>query len=140
MLPYKNLKTTLGNITTKFGGRTRGEAFHPGVDIANAPGTPIPALADGVITTVGKTSNGFGNVVTLKDGQGGVHQYGHLQGANVRPGMKVKRGQQIARMGRSGNSYSPTGGDPTHLDIRIANAYGKWADPTPLLQNINKQQ
>lgn len=133
---YKNL-SSLGKITTPFGGSTRGEKFHPGVDIANVPGTPVPALADGVITSVGKTTNGFGNIVTLKDKEGSVHQYGHLQGANVTPGMRVKKGQQIARMGRSGNSYSPTGGDPTHLDVRIANAYGRWKNPTSYIQNLN---
>jgi murein DD-endopeptidase MepM/ murein hydrolase activator NlpD len=132
---YKNL-TSLGNVTTPFGGKTKGEKFHPGVDVANVQGTPIPALADGQITTVVKTINGFGNIVTLKDREGSVHQYGHLQGSNVRPGQTVRRGQPIGRMGKTGNSYSPSGGDPTHLDVRIADAHARWKDPTPLLKNI----
>jgi murein DD-endopeptidase MepM/ murein hydrolase activator NlpD len=122
----------LGNLTTPFGGRTRGEAYHPGIDVANKPGTPIPALAKGMVTSVGPTSNGMGNVVTLKDAAGNVHQYGHLQKALVRPGMAVKKGQAIAKMGSTGNSYSPSGGDPTHVDIRIADAYGKWKNPMQL--------
>jgi len=134
---YPNLKS-LGNITTPFGGQTRGEPQHPGVDFANKEGTDIPAFADGVITNVGTDSNGFGNVVHLKDAGGNVHQYGHLKASAVKPGMQVKKGQKIAEMGKSGNSYSPSGGDPTHLDIRIASAYGKWKNPMTYLNNFNK--
>lgn len=139
MLPknYKNV-TALGNLTTPFGGKTRGENFHPGIDIANVPGTPVPALEDGVVTSVGKTSNGFGNVVVLRDNTGKVHQYGHLMAATVKAGEKVRKGQQIGKMGKTGNSYSPSGGDPTHLDVRVANAKGGWTDPTPMLRNLNK--
>lgn len=125
-----------GQITTPFGGKTRGEAVHPGLDIANKTGTPIPAFADGTVTSVGPTTNGMGNIVTLRDTGGNVHQYGHLQGATVKPGQAVKKGQQIAKMGATGNSYSPTGGDPSHLDLRIATAYGKWKNPMTYLRNF----
>lgn len=128
-----NLKLP-GNITTPFMGKTRSEPKHPGIDVANKSGTPIPAFADGVITRVGKDKQGFGNVVVLKDKEGSVHQYGHLQNALVKPGQKVKRGSPIAQMGKSGNSYSPTGGDPSHLDLRIANAYGRWKNPLTYLK------
>lgn len=131
---YKNLILP-GKITTPYGGKTRGESFHPGIDIANASGTPIPAFADGIVTTVGPKTNGFGNVVTIKDTGGNVHQYGHLQKAVVKPGMKVKKGQQIANMGKSGNSYSPSGGDPSHLDLRIASPDGKWKNPISYINN-----
>jgi murein DD-endopeptidase MepM/ murein hydrolase activator NlpD len=131
----KNKFKNLGNLTTPFGGKTRGEAFHPGVDFANKEGTPIPALATGTVTTVGKTNNGFGNIVTLKDTGGNVHQYGHLQGSLVKPGQVVKKGQPIAKMGKTGNSYSPSGGDPTHVDIRIASPEGKWKNPSLYLKH-----
>ena len=137
MNPKKYNKIRLpGNITTPFGGQTRGESFHPGIDVANKEGTPIPAFADGTVTSVGPTSNGMGNVVTLKDTEGNTHQYGHLQGSLVKPGMTVKKGQQIARMGRSGNSYSPSGGDPSHLDLRIVSAYGQWKNPLTYVRNF----
>ena len=134
---FKKLKIP-GKITTPYGGQTRGEDFHPGLDIANASGTPIPAFADGTITSVGPRDDGSGNVVTLKDNGGNTHQYSHLQGANVRPGFRVKRGQKIATMGKSGNSYSPTNGDSSHLDIRISSAYGKWKNPLTYLNSFIK--
>ena len=117
-------------------GKTRGESQHPGVDVANKSGTIIPALDDGIITATGTTTNGMGNVVVLKDKEGNMHQYGHLQNALVKPGMKVKRGKPIARMGKSGNVYSPSGGDPTHVDIRIATKFGKWKNPLTYLRNL----
>jgi hypothetical protein len=134
---YNNLKLP-GNLTTPFMGKTRGEPVHPGVDFANKEGTPIEAFADGVITRVGETDNGFGNIVTLKDSSGNVHQYGHLQGALVKPGMQVKKGQPIAKMGHSGNSYSPTNGPSDHLDLRIASPAGKWKNPMLYLDNGKK--
>lgn len=72
----------------------------------------------------------------MKDSGGNVHQYGHLQGALVKPGMQVKKGQAIAKMGKTGNVYSPSGGDPTHLDLRIVTAYGKYKNPMTYLNNI----
>lgn len=131
MNPKKIFKN-LGNLTTPFGGQTRGESKHPGLDIANKEGTPIPALSDGTITTVGETSNGFGNIVALKDKEGNVHQYGHLQKSVVKPGMKVRKGQTIGKMGHSGNSYSESGGPSDHLDIRVATPNGSWKNPMEL--------
>lgn len=130
-----NLKAP-GVVTTPFGGQTRGEKNHLGVDFANRSGSPIPAFADGVVTGVGPTQNGMGNVVTLKDTEGNIHQYGHLQGANVKTGQQVRKGQQIAQMGKTGNSYSPTGGDPSHLDIRIVSAYGRYKNPMTYLKSF----
>jgi murein DD-endopeptidase MepM/ murein hydrolase activator NlpD len=132
---YKNLRAP-GIITTPFGGQTKDEQTHAGVDFANKSGTSIPAFADGTIVSTGQTNNGMGNVVILKDSGGNTHQYGHLQGAVVRAGQKVKRGQEIAKMGASGNSYSPSGGDPSHLDIRIVSAYGKWKNPLTFLKSF----
>ena len=135
MNPNINL-SQIGNLTTPFGGSTKGETFHPGLDIANRPGSPIPAFADGTIQSVGPTSNGMGNIVTLKDVGGNTHQYSHLQKANVKPGQRVKKGQTLGGMGSTGGtSYSPSGGNADHLDIRISNAYGKYMNPMAYLKN-----
>lgn len=131
---YNNLKAP-GNITVGFGQRTKDEKQHMGVDFANAKGSPIPAFEDGVITGVGVVKNGLGNVIILKDKNGDTHSYGHLQRAVVKPGMRVRKGQEIAKMGDEGNSYSPSGGDSSHLDIRISNAYGKYKNPLNYLKN-----
>lgn len=130
---YNNLRAP-GNLTVGFGQRTKDEPKHMGVDFANKSGTPIPAFADGVVIGVGSTNNGLGNVVTLKDAGGNTHSYGHLQKAVVKPGMRVKKGQQIANMGATGNSYSPSGGDPSHVDVRIVDAYNRYKNPLTYLK------
>ena len=135
---YTNL-AQLGNITTPYGGKTRSEPFHKGVDIANKSGTPIPNMADGVVvsakTGMGKGSpDNSGNQVVIKDGQGNTHMYSHLRDVLVKPGQKVSKNQKIATMGDSGNTYSPTGGDASHLDYRVADAYGRYRDPSKIIK------
>ena len=125
---YKNLKAP-GVVTTPFGGQTRDEQSHSGVDFANKEGTEIPAFEDGTVVGTAPTNNGMGNVVTLQDVNGDTHKYGHLRNFNVKPGQRVKKGQKIATMGKTGNSYSPSGGDPSHLDVRIVDAYGRFKNP-----------
>jgi murein DD-endopeptidase MepM/ murein hydrolase activator NlpD len=132
---YKNLQAP-GVVTTPFLGRTKDENPHKGVDFANKTGTPIPAFNEGDIVATGPTSNGQGNVVVLKDVNGDTHEYSHLQKPLVKPGMKVKKGQPIATMGATGNSYSPSGGDPSHLDIRIVSAYGRYKNPMTYLNSF----
>lgn len=132
--PKYNLLKKLGNLTTNFGGSTRDDPNHQGIDIANASGTPIPAMEDGVVTAVGSKTDGAGNVLILKDKNGMTQQYSHLKNALVKPGMQVKKGTPVAQMGASGNSYSPSGGDASHLDLRISNAYGRYMNPLTYLR------
>lgn len=128
----------LGNLTTPFGAKTEQEQFHPGVDIANKKGTPIPAFAGGVVQHIinGRQpgENNFGNSVIVKDKQGLTHRYSHLAGVGVKPGQQVMDGQQIGTMGDSGAAYSPTGGDASNLDYRIMNAYGQYLDPSKIMR------
>ena len=128
----------LGNLTTPFGAKTEQENFHPGVDIANKKGTPIPAFAGGVVQHVidGRQpgENNFGNSVIVKDKHGLTHRYSHLANVAVRPGQQVGDGQHIGTMGDSGAAYSPSGGDASNLDYRIMNAYGQYVDPSRILR------
>lgn len=130
-----NILKKIGNLTTPFGGSTRGESWHPGVDIAAPEGSPIPAITPGIVSSVQKSNNGFGNTVTVNTPNGDVQQFAHLQKALVKPGQKVMRGQMIAKMGDSGNSYSESNGSASHLDLRIVNAFGRWKNPMVYLRN-----
>lgn len=126
--------TNLGNITTPFGARTEQEAFHPGIDVANRKGTSIPAFVGGrilqTIRGIKPGENNFGNSIILKDKNGNIHRYSHLNSVNVKPGETVRDGQQnIATMGDSGAAYSPTGGDASNLDYRIVDAFGRFLNP-----------
>ena len=135
---YQILKTKLGNITTPFGGKTKYEKFHEGIDIANKKGTKIPAFVPGKVIGIkdGQENgdNGFGNSIIIKDKYGNVHRYSHLKDILVKPLQNVEKGKTIATMGDSGSAYSPTGSDATHLDYRIHNAYKKYIDPTKYIK------
>lgn len=134
---FKNL----GVMTVPFGGKTAEEQFHPGVDFANDIGTPIPAMVDGTVVEANdghvQGENNFGNSVTVRDANGDNHQYHHLQQIGVKLGQMVRKGQNVATMGNSGATYSPSGkGDGTHLDYRIISAYGRYKNPMTYLRNF----
>jgi len=129
----KNL-TKLGPITTPYGGQTTQEKVHPGVDIANKKGTPIPAFAGGrvlqVVNGKQKGTNDFGNFVVVEDNEGNKHRYSHLDKVNVSPGENVLPSQKIATMGDSGATYAEGGGDSSNLDYRVVDAYSRYIDPS----------
>ncbi len=131
---------TLGKITTPFGASTEQEAVHPGVDIANAKGTPIKAAAGGkviaAIKGIADGANNFGNSIVIQDQQGNKHRYSHLNSVNVKPGQQVGDGQNIATMGASGAAYAPNGGDASNLDYRVVNAFGQFVNPAPYIDKL----
>lgn len=112
-----------GRFTSGFGGRDIGpigSKNHLGIDIANSIGTPVVAAADGVVSYVG-SMNGYGNVVMVThsiEGQLFTTTYAHLSGFNTSVGASVSKGQQIARLGNSGNSTGPH----VHFEIHV----GEW--------------
>ena len=95
---------TKGAWTSGFG--YRWGVLHGGIDIANSIGTPILAASDGVVIDVGPTG-GYGNWVKLRHNDGTVTLYGHLSAWNVEVGQRVWAGDQIAKMGNTGNSTGP---------------------------------
>lgn len=136
---YRKLKG-LGNVTMPYGGSTRYEKFHPGLDIANREGTPVPAMASGTVVGVemghAPGENNFGNRVLIKDDQGNTQYYSHVKNAFVKRGQRVHSGQPVAAMGKTGSAYSPSGGDPTHIDLRVVDAYGKYKNPLQYMSQV----
>lgn len=131
----------LGKITTPWGGNTKYEKFHPGIDIANEKGTPVKAPVSGeVVKAVGDKVQGdasYGNSAMIKDSQGNYHNFGHLDQTNVKEGQYITEGQQLGTMGNTGAAYSPSGkGDGTHLDYRIVSASGKYRNPKTLINKL----
>lgn len=109
-----------GYITSGFGYRRhpikKYVELHRGLDIANLLGTQIFATADGVVDFAGRQA-GYGNYVSIDHGYGFKTKYGHLQKILVEEGQKVKRGELIATMGRSGLAT----GSHLHYEVRIVN-------------------
>jgi len=105
-----------GRVTSGFG-RPRPGHKHAGLDIVNAPGTPIRAVGGGTVTHSGWEPGGYGINIVVHYGNLDV-LYGHLRLAYVRVGDKVKRGQVIGEMGATGRC-SPVGATHLHLEYRI---------------------
>jgi murein DD-endopeptidase MepM/ murein hydrolase activator NlpD len=95
---------TKGVWTSGFG--YRWGALHGGIDIANSIGTPVLAASDGVVISAGPYA-GYGNMVKLRHSDGTVTLYGHLSSWQVEVGQRVWAGDQIAKMGNTGNSTGP---------------------------------
>jgi len=115
-----------GDVSSPYGLRWGGTDFHPGIDIANDAGTPIVATADGIVTTAGWNSGGYGNMVDIDHGNGMMTRYGHAQRVVVTTGQQVKRGQVIAYMGSTGFSTGPH----VHYEVRVN---GKPVNPSSYL-------
>ncbi len=107
-----------GWYTSKFGLRSDpfsgASVMHSGLDIAAAPGTPIYAPANGVVSYVGFES-GYGNLVTIDHGYGVKTRYAHNSEVTVKYGQKVKRGDKIAAVGSTGRSS----GYHLHYEVRV---------------------
>jgi len=88
--------------------------MHSGLDIAAAPGTPVYAPANGIISYVGYES-GYGNLVTIDHGYGVKTRYGHNSEVHVKYGQKVKRGDKVASVGSTGRSS----GYHLHYEVRV---------------------
>jgi murein DD-endopeptidase MepM/ murein hydrolase activator NlpD len=107
-----------GAISSSFGEREdpfNGEgAFHKGVDICAAYGTPIRAAADGVVESA-TMENGYGREVQISHGHNLKTLYAHMSGFTVTQGQSVIRGQVIGYVGSSGRST----GAHLHYEVQI---------------------
>ncbi len=121
-------------------GELRPEHFHSGIDISSVSGSigqPVFAAADGFIDHIRVQESGYGNVLYVKHPNGYTTVYAHLDKFSaavmryVREAQykrerfevdlyppdgafKVKKGEQIAKMGNSGSSEGPH----LHFEIR----------------------
>lgn len=105
-----SIAPVVGVITDGFGPRidpiTRQAAFHDGLDISAAYGTPVKAPAEGLVVFADREA-GYGRVVKINHGYGFVTVYGHLDRILVKEGQRVKRGEVIGRVGMTGRTTGP---------------------------------
>ena len=118
-----------GYISSLFGWRsdpiTGKREFHEGLDFAGKPGTPISAVAAGIVTWSGPRY-GYGNLVEINHGGGVITRYAHNSKNLVAVGDKVEKGEVIAVMGSTGRS---TG---THVHFEMIKN-GKPVNPNTVI-------
>lgn len=96
---------------------------HGGTDFPAAKGTPIYAVADGVVS-VAATHSSYGNYVqishgTADDGNTYATLYAHMSSYCVSVGQTVTKGQVIGYVGNTGAVRGANGGYHLHLELRI---------------------
>ena len=126
-LRYPLSKTA--RFTSGFGYRSFDNDIHTGIDLAIETGTPVLAAESGEITFAG-WSTGYGNRVDIKHKDGMLTRYGHMSEVNVKVGQKVIRGQQIGKVGSTGNSTGP------HLHFEVRPDGMSAVDPLPYLSSL----
>jgi murein DD-endopeptidase MepM/ murein hydrolase activator NlpD len=96
---------------------------HLAIDYAAPVGTPVRAVADGVVVSAG-WNGGNGIQVHLRHRSGYETQYNHLSRipSDIRPGVRVHQKQIIGNVGATGLATGP------HLDYRIVHN-GTYVNP-----------
>jgi hypothetical protein len=98
---------------------------HTGIDLAMPEGTPLRTFRDGVVTKImdlGDQNVGKGVVIQYDDGTYGI--YGHLNEIQTQVGAILRKGDQFALSGNTGNSTGP------HLHFGLKDSAGNFTDPT----------
>jgi murein DD-endopeptidase MepM/ murein hydrolase activator NlpD len=94
---------------------------HLAVDYGAPTGTPVRAVADGLVTHAG-WDGGFGLSIQIRHARGYETMYNHLSKLDVRRGERVRQREVIGRVGTTGLSTGP------HLDYRVRKA-GVFVNP-----------
>ncbi|MFC2135227.1 M23 family metallopeptidase [Bacteroidota bacterium] len=100
---------------------------HNGYDIAAPMGTPIFAMADGIVRIAGDDFYYNGNFVLLDHGQGLSSVYIHMSKKVVKDGQFVKGGEKIGEIGSTGRAT----GDHLHWGVQW---FDERIDPISLLE------
>jgi murein DD-endopeptidase MepM/ murein hydrolase activator NlpD len=109
-VPLHSALPVSGVVTSEVGWRkdpfTGALAFHKGTDIAAPAGTPIHAVASGLVLESGAKGE-YGNAVVIQTDDGRRMLYGHNSANFVRAGERVTEGEAIATVGATGRATGP---------------------------------
>tara|TARA_X000000950_G_scaffold91729_1_gene115470 strand:+ start:75 stop:962 length:888 start_codon:yes stop_codon:yes gene_type:complete len=102
-----------GKLISKYGKSNDG-FFNDGININSKLNQKVSASNDGVIIYSGNEIPGYGNLILIKHSQNWITAYAHLAKVSIEKGDKVKKGQIIGLVGKTGNVRKPQ----LHFEIR----------------------
>ena len=107
--------------------------MHSGVDFTPGAGTPIEAIADGVVVSSTVADGSWGTHIVLEhdiDGVTYLSSYAHMQSGSspFSIGDTVSRGDVVGRVGNTGQSMG------AHLHFTIQTADRTFIDPLPWMR------
>ena len=100
---------------------------HYGVDFHAPEGTPVKAMMDGEVTLAENDMYFTGGTIIFDHGHGVSTLFMHMKDVSVKVGQKVKQGEIVGTLGKSGRATGP------HLDIRL-NWFDVKLDPAAILK------
>ena len=112
----------------RFGAPRSGHRRHHGVDLEAPRGSPVRAIRGGVVLTSGK-HRGMGRYIEVEHAGGLRSLYAHLDRLLVRVGDRVRQGDVIGTVGKTGNARHPLITPHLHLEVR---RHGSPVDPATL--------
>ena len=115
-----------GRLIASFGKRPDG-SHNDGINIAVPQGTEIHAAENGRVAYAGDELKGYGNLVLIRHSNGWVSAYAHADQILVKRDDVVRRGQVIAKAGKTGTVDQPQ----LHFELRQG---AKPVDPLPHLE------
>ncbi|MDD3897197.1 MAG: M23 family metallopeptidase [Candidatus Peribacteraceae bacterium] len=107
------------------------DGSHPGIDIRVPVGTPVRAIANGIVESVGTDAGGYGRYVVIRHPNVPdpsdpastttlYSAYAHLSSVYVEEGAVVQKGERIALSGRTGTASGP------HLHFQMDRDDAPW--------------
>ncbi len=124
------------SVSSHYGYRSAsisGRSYHGGIDIVlgygSSAGIPVVASASGTVVVAYSGWSGYGHTVVINHGNGITTRYAHMYPGSltVRVGDRVYQGQQIGRIGSTGNSTGP------HLHFEVL-VNGYKVNPYPYIR------
>ena len=101
-------------------------SYHGAIDFGSngINGQPVYAVADGYVVTSTRLSGSYGNYILIAHANGLYTLYAHGQDGSrtVSAGQTVTQGQQIMRVGSTGNSSGP------HLHFEVRTSPGTYSN------------
>ena len=103
------------------------KSTHYGLDFAADEGTRIKAMQDGIVTLAEPDLYYTGGTIIFDHGHGVSTLFMHMKNLYVKKGQKIKQGEIIGTVGKTGRATGP------HLDVRL-NLFNKKLDPASILK------
>jgi murein DD-endopeptidase MepM/ murein hydrolase activator NlpD len=116
-----------GRIISEFGTKPDG-GHNDGIDLAVPQGTSVKAAENGVVAYAGDELKPYGNLILIRHSNNWVSAYAHNEELLVKRGDKVRRGQVIAKAGKTGAVSQPL----VHFELRKGS---RPIDPTKYMAN-----
>ncbi len=113
-----------GRIIGKFGPTGKAGAPNEGIDMAVPQGTEVHAAENGVVAYAGDELKGYGRLVLIRHADNWVTAYAHNDEILVKRGDTIRRGQIIAKSGKTGGVDQPL----VHFELRKGS---QPVDPMP---------